>query len=251
MTLDIKNNQLWIQHTPGASGKLITMCCTTSTAVGNWENTLTDPVSFTTNHFCNPDSGKHLLGEPMTPYKVGWYTRDQLFTRGDDLTPRQVREHLMQDPVATEHLNKGLLIANVYNKTYVPSWCEKIVTIYNDSKSIDWILNRRKNILYEWHKDKVYMRRYMSTGSPVNQSIAKLYNPIQYEYTYTNADEFVLQEFEKENVQKGPGLNIALSDILYNSADKICSQLNDYLPEPVDNQWCIPAIETWKKRWVL
>ena len=247
----IKNNQLFIQYTPGATGRLITICCTTSAAVGNWlDDPLPDPVIFTTNHFCNPDSSKHMLGEIVTPYQIGWYTRDQLFTRGDDLKAEQVRRHLLQDPLASEHLKQDLLIANCYNKTYVPNWCENLITIYNDSKSIDWLLNRRKSVFYEWHNDKVHLLRYMSDRSPINQSVQKLYNPIQYEYTYTDADEFVLQEFQKENIQKGPGLNIALSDILYNSSDFICDQLSDYLPKPVDAHWCKLALETWKKRWI-
>jgi hypothetical protein len=191
-----------------------------------------------------------MLGEITTPYQVGWYTRDQLFTRGDNLTPEQVLNHLLQDPIAADHLKKDLLIVNCYNKTYVPNWCEKLITIYNDTQSIDWLLNRRKSVFYKWYDDKVHLLRYMSDKSPINQSIAKLYEPIQYEYTYTDADQFVLQEFKKENVQKGSGLNIALSDVLYSSADNICSQLNNYLPQPVDTNWCKLAIETWKKRWI-
>lgn len=251
MTFDGKNNLLWVQYTPGAAGRLITLCCTTSEGVGDWlPNPLPNPVEFITNTLCNPVSSEHMNTEIITPYYVGWYTRNQIFTRGDDLTVDQVRNHLLNDPLSRKHLLEGMLIANCYNKTYLPDWfsAEILITIYADSISKDWLLDRRSEIFYEWSDTEVKLLRYIPEKSPI-ADYSKLYDPVPYTYSYKDKKEFLELDFAKENVQPGPGLNLPLSNVLYGSVELLLKELNTVLPAPVNSDWCTQAIKTWRQRW--
>ena len=252
MITEQKNNLLWIQYTPGAGGRILLICCTTSDAVGNWiNNPLPDPVEFALKHFCVQDSANHMHSEPQTPYVTKWYTRNVIFDRGDDLTKQQVRTYLLEDPYARKHLNENKLIANVWQKPYIPKWAqdEKIITVCVDEKSMSWLLNRRKELFYKWSKNTVELLRYSPTGGPVYPH-SKNYDPIQYIYEYTNQDEFVSLDIQKELITSGPHLNIKLSNLLNDDLEPVWNQIDDFLLKPIDRKWCNALMNTWRERWM-
>jgi RNAse (barnase) inhibitor barstar len=252
MTSVQKNNLLWVQYTPGAVGRILLICTTTSSAVGNWiSDPLPDPVEFTTNHLCSRVSSDHMNNEPQTPYDISWYTRNVMFTRGDNLTTKEVYAYLQKDSRAVSDLKQGKLLANGYQKPYIPTWFknEKLITIYNDQPSLAWLLNRRKEVFYKWFDNEVHLLRYKQESAPI-RSHAKLYDPTKHIYSYTDADKFVKQDFEKENVVPGSGLNISLSTVLSADLDSTWDLLDEYLTLPVNRHWCNIAMETWRSRWV-
>ena len=92
MTNYLKNKLLWIQYTPGAAGRVLLVCCTTSNAVGNWiDSPLPDPYKFARERFCVPEGTKHMAKEPTTPYDIKWYTRNVVFDRGGYLYHGRVK----------------------------------------------------------------------------------------------------------------------------------------------------------------
>src|SRR5210317_2092828 len=153
MTKNQKNNLLWVQYTPGAGGRILLICCTTCKNVGNWiDEPLPDPIKFAKERFCVLNAKDHMNNEPITPYDIKWYTRNVIFDRGDNLSKEQANEYLMACPSAKQHFNQNLLIANVWQKPYIPEWAkdEKIITIVTDEDSMPWLLERRKQVFYEW-----------------------------------------------------------------------------------------------------
>ena len=252
MTSVLKNNLLWVQYTPGAAGRILLISCTTSDAVGDWiDNPLPDPDVFARKHFCVPDSADHMNNEPQTPYVTNWYTRNVIFDRGDTLTKEQVHTNLLADPLSRKHLSENKLIANVYQKPYIPDWAqdEKIITICADEESMPWLLNRRKQVFYKWQSTTVELLRYSPTGGPVYPH-AKNYDPIQYIYEYTDKDQFVSWDMQKEHITSGPGLNIKLSDLLRGDLNNIWDQIDEYLLQPIDRHWCNKLLNNWRQRWV-
>jgi hypothetical protein len=248
----LKNNLLWIQHTPGAAGRILLICCTTSDAVGDWiDNPLPNPKLFALKHFCVSNSSDHMNNEPQTPYVTNWYTRNVIFNRGDDFTKQQVKTHLLQDPLSKKHLSENKLIANVYQKPYIPDWArdEKIITVCADDESMPWLINRRKEVFYDWKGKTVELLRYSPTGGPI-YGHAKNYDPVKYIYQYTDQDKFVSWDMQKELITSGPGLNIKLSNLLNGNLEAMWDQIDDYLPLPINRAWCNILIQTWRNRWV-
>lgn len=252
MTTDQKNNLLWIHYTPGAGGKALLICCTTSKAVANWiESPLPDPYEFTLARFCVEDGTEHMNTEPITPYDISWYTRNALFDRGDNLTVQEAHKHLMQCNLSKKHYYENKLIANVWQKVHIPDWAkqEKIITICADKKCLPWLIERRKQVFYEWHEHEVHLLRYKNSKSPIG-SHAKLYEPIQNIYPYTDALDFVEKDMQKEIVTSGPGLNINLSTLLYEDLESTWNSIDEYIGKPIDRQWCNILMNTWRQRWV-
>lgn len=252
MTNALKNNLLWIQFTPGAGGRILLICCTTSNKVGNWiDEPLPDPVEFATQRFCVPNPKDHMNNEPITPYDIAWYTRNSMFDRGDNLTKEQVHTHLLEDPLSKKNLSENKLIANVWQKPYVPTWAEdeKIISIVTNNDSMEWLLARRKYVFYEWFDNEVHLLRYKPHASPI-RSHEKLYPATPYIFEYENADTFIKDDIKNEIITGGPGLNILLSELLYGDLEKIWDNIDEYIGEPVNRNWCNKLITTWRERWV-
>ena len=251
MMTKLKNKLLWVQYTPGSGGRVLLICCTSSDAVGDWiDKPLPDPVEFTKKHFCSPVSNQHMQVEPQTPYDIGWYTRNQKWTRGDDLTHQEVDDFIDADPIAVGH--KGKYLANVWQKTYVPDWFkgQKLVTIQNDPDSRAWLLQRRKEVFYEWNKTRVENLRYKVGGGIPIKSYYKFFPATQSLFEYTDKDKFVLDEFNKENVDsQGEGVNLTLSTLLNDNMDIVWDKIDNYLGKPIDREWCNKVIQTWRERW--
>ena len=171
MTKKLKNNLLWVHFTPGSAGRSLLICCTTSEAVGNWlDQPLPDPVQFATERFCVSDSTEHMNNEPTTPYKIDWYTRNVIFDRGDDLTKEQAKEYLLECPLSRQHYEDNKLIVNVWQKPYIPKWAqdEKIITIVADEPSMPWLLERRRQVFYQWFDKEVHLLRYKPSILSIN-----------------------------------------------------------------------------------
>lgn len=252
MTNAKKNNLLWVQFTPGAGGRILLICCTTSDKVGNWiDEPLPNPIKFATERFCVPNPKDHMNNEPITPYDIKWYTRNVIFNRGDNLTKEQAHEYMIECELTKKHLDHKLLIANVWQKPYIPNWAkdEKIITIVPDKDSMIWLLERRKQLFYEWFDNEVHLLRYKPGTSPISPH-EKLYEPIPYIYKYSNANEFVRQDIKKEKIISGPGLNIMLSELLYGNLENIWDSIDEYIGEPVSRDWCNKLMHTWRDRWV-
>tara|TARA_R110000803_G_C11872349_1_gene308599 strand:- start:52 stop:810 length:759 start_codon:yes stop_codon:yes gene_type:complete len=252
MTNKQKNNQLWIQYTPGSAGRSFLICCTTSDAVGDWiDNPLPDPIKFATERFCVVDSSEHMNNEPITPYDIKWYTRNAIFDRGDNLTKAQAHDYLLECKLSKKHYNENKLIANVWQKPHIPTWAkdEKIITICADEDSIPWLLERRRQVFYEWFEKEVHLLRYKPSKAPIGPH-SKFYKPMQYVHEYTDADTFMRWDIKKEHVTSGPGLNIKLSDLLRGNLESIWDQVDEYLLQPINRQWCNKLMNTWRQRWV-
>jgi len=252
MTNYLKNKLLWIQYTPGAAGRALLVCCTTSDAVGNWiDSPLPDPYEFTLERFCVPEGTDHMANEPTTPYDTKWYTRNVVFDRGDDLTETEAYNSLLTCELSKKHYNENKMIANVWHKPYIPTWAKsiKVITICSDNQTMPWLLQRRKEILYKWFENKVHLLKYMPSHAPVGNH-AKLYEPIQFERSYSNADEFVKEDIKKELVTNGPGLNINLSTLLYDDLEHTWDSVDAYLGKPINRKWCNILMDTWRQRWV-
>ena len=228
------------------------ICCTTSKAVGNWiEEPLPDAVQFATERFCVSDGTEHMNHEPITPYNISWYTRNALFSRGDNLTKEQAYEYLVECPLSKQHYTENKLIANVWQKPHIPNWAadEKIITIVADELSMPWLLERRRHVFYEWFETEVHLLRYKPTKSPIGKHSQK-FPTVDYRYSYTDAETFMRWDIEKEHVTVGPGLNIKLSSWLYEDLEPIWDQIDEYLTKPVNREWCNALMTTWRKRWV-
>ena len=252
MTLNPKSNLLWVQFTPGSAGRSLLICCTTSEAVGDWIDTpLPDPYNFATERLCATNSSEHMNNEPLTPYDIKCYTRNAIFNRGDELTKEQAYTELLKCNLSKKHFKENKLIANVWQKPYIPEWAkdEKVITICVDEESMPWLLERRRSVFYEWHEKEVHLLRYKPSGSPIGAH-SKLYDPIQYAYEYTDADTFMRWDIEKEHVTNGPGLNIKLSNLLTGNLESIWDQVDEYLSKPINRQWCNILMQTWRNRWL-
>ncbi len=251
MTKNLKSNLLWIHFTPGSAGRVLLVCCTTSDSVGDWIYPLPDPVKFATERFCASVGSDHMNNEPTTPYDIKWYTRNAIFTRGDDLNKEQAYKYLLTCEFSKKHLSENKLIANVWQKKHIPDWAkdEKIITICADKESMSWLLERRRNVFYEWFENEVHLLRYKPNASPIGEH-SKLYDPIQYVYEYEDAMNFIKEDIIKEHVTTGPGLNINLSDILKGNLEKIWDSIDSYLGQPINRNWCNKLMQTWRTRWV-
>ena len=252
MTNYLKNKLLWIQYTPGAAGRALLVCCTTSDAVGDWiDLPLPDPYKFTNEHFCVTDVTEHMNTEPITPYNISWYTRNVLFNRGDNLTETEAYNNLLRCPLSKKHYDENKMIANVWHKPYVPTWANniKVITICCDNKTMPWLLQRRKEVFYEWYENEVHLLRYKSAKAPIGNH-AKLYEPIENIYPYTDALSFVKEDMQKEIITIGPGLNINLSTLLYEDLESTWDSIDEYIGEPINRKWCNTLMNTWRQRWV-
>ncbi len=246
-----KANQLWIQYTPGAGGRFTLVCCTTANNVGNWlPDPLPDPIEYTREKFCGQDGTLHMKTETQPPYRLPWYTRQYPFTRGDDLSPQQVSDLFLQDPVAKLHLAEGKLLANPWNKTYFPNWFKgKLLSIVSDDKSHDWLMERRKQVFYKFENGKAYLLRYRPDVIHNPHMIKKYSDHPQTEYNYTDENKFVEWDYH-DKISPGSGLNIMLSEILHSDPNSIWDRIDNLLGEPINRDWCTPALKTWRNRWV-
>ena len=69
-------------------------------------------------------------------------------------------------------------------------------------------------------------------------------------FEYTDKDKFVLDEFNKENVDsQGEGVNLTLSTLLNDNMDIVWDKIDNYLGKPIDREWCNKVIQTWRERW--
>lgn len=250
MTFAGRNNLFWVQYSPGAAGRIILICSTTASNVGDWmENPYPDPIEFTQNNFCTKNANMHMKTEPQTPYNNKFFTRVHPFTRGDNLTPALVRTHIMQDPCAVKDLSYGKMLAGIWNKTYLPDWFDgKLLTIVSDTKSHNWLMQRRKDLFYVFKNGKAYNIRYMPEYIQYG-NIAKKYNDgPQTEFDYTNELDFVEWHYT-EAVKPGLGTNIDLSDILWGEKNYLWDSIDSLLGASVNREWCNAALDTWRKRW--
>ena len=245
-----KSNQLWIQYTPGAGGRFTLVCCTTAENVGNWlPDPLPDPVEYTLKKFCGEDGTLHMKTETQPPYNIPWYTRQYPFTRGDNLTPQEVTENYMQDPTAKQHLLQNKLLANPWNKTYLPDWFNgKLLTIVSDENSHKWLMERRKQVFYRFKNGKAYLLRYMPDVIHNPDRLKMFKDHPQTEYDYTDQDKFVESDYH-DKMEPGKGLNITLTDVLNGDPNMIWDQIDALLEMPIDRNWCTPALNTWRNRW--
>ena len=82
------------------------------------------------------------------------------------------------------------------------------------------------------------------------KSYYKFFPATQSLFEYTDKDKFVLDEFNKENVDsQGEGVNLTLSTLLNDNMDIVWDKIDNYLGKPIDREWCNKVIQTWRERW--
>lgn len=250
MTSKTIDNLLFVQYAPGAGGRFLIVCCTTSNRVANWLPVdLPDPVEFTTERFCNPIYSDHMKTEPKPPYSMGWFTRQYPFTRGDNLSRKQAEKLLLTDEVIANELSHNRFIPEYYGKHYFPKWFNgKVITLVNDTQSDVWLLERRKRVFYMHKNNIVHKLRYMPNFI-TNSHIVKQYSDQpQTEFSCTDLDSFVKEDFT-ERMSEGQGINITLTDYLTWEPNKIWDTV-DPLVGDIERKWCTLALKTWRNFWL-
>jgi len=250
MTSNAIDNLLFIQYAPGAGGRFLIVCCSTSDKVASWlPSILPDPIQFTRESFCNPIKQDHMKTETPAPYKLDWYTRQYPFTRGDNLSKAKAQQLLLQENIVADEVNANRLIPMFYAKKHFPKWFSgKVISIVNDQDSKEWLLQRRKDIFYKHENNIVHKLRYIGDHIHNSDAISKYSDHPQTEFKCTNLTDFVKQDYD-EDILPGPGMNINLSNYLTWEPNKIWDTISPIVGE-VNREWCTPAIQEWRKYWL-
>jgi len=239
-----------MQYAPGAGGRFLIVCCTTSNKVASWlPADLPDPVEYTQEKFCNPNKNQHMRTETQPPYSLSWFTRQYPFTRGDDLTHTQAEKLFLEDAIIANEVSHGRLVPTYYGKHYFPKWFTgKLITLVNDDETNAWLLERRKQVFYEYKNNKVRKLRFIPSHVTNTDVLAKYTDHPETEFDCTDIDKFVEQDYN-ENMSKQSGLNIMLKDYLTWHPDQIWDTVEPIVGS-IDRDWCTPALKTWRKFWL-
>lgn len=244
---------LFIVYAPGAGGRILNVCVSTSNSVANWiVGDLPDPVEYVQKKFCNPIKDKHLGTEPHPPYRMTWFTRQLPFTRGDDLTVEQACKYLLDDNIIAEEISNNRLISIPYTKPYLPNWyTSKTIALVNDHDSNAWIQQRRREVLYKVENKIVYKLRFLADFiNPVNKPLVHLYTDHpESEFPVEQLDKKLIEDFEKEKVSAKFDININISDFLTCDPDILWDTVYPIVGN-VNRQWATPALLEWRKYWI-
>lgn len=245
------DNLLFIVYTPGAGGRILNVCASTSSNVANWiVGDLPDPVEYTQQKFCNPNKNQHLRTEPHPPYQMSWFTRQKPFTRGDDLSIDQACENLLADTTIQKEIHANKLICVPYTKPYLPKWyTSKSIALVNDVASDEWLLQRRREVFYKIENNTVYKIRFLSKFIHNSHLVNKYNDQPQTDFPIQDFEELLVEDLEQEKVKAEFDININLSDFLTCDPNQLWDTVLPLTGE-VNRQWCTPALQTWRKFWI-
>ena len=141
--MSLTDRWIWCQYTPGAGGKMLCSMLQLSTKVHEWENNLRENWQKFVDSKIRISALTHMKDEPHWPYNLSWYTRQLPFSRGDDLTMKEV-ENLFNKNNRTYG---DYYLTMHWNKPYFPKWFTgQVVSIINDRDAITFLKKRRDAI---------------------------------------------------------------------------------------------------------
>lgn len=231
MYMNVTNDWIWCQYSPGAGGKIICALLQLSNKVHPWHSDIHDNFQNFIRSKILISHENHLRNEMQAPYQLSWFTRQLPFTRGDNLDPDEIDAIWMETNKKYEQL-----LTMHWCKPYFPNWFQgRAVRIVNDSRSMDFLRKRRDPIFYEWKERTVYFKRFIPEWIYNNHLIKKFNDDPEFHMEYENKSDFYKEHFyenpEIKQLQvsathKQVLCNINLSDMLTMPGSKIAEKIN-------------------------
>ncbi len=253
---NLTNNWTWVAYSAGAAGKIICNIIQQSKQYDKWysKSDTADLDAFCKTHMPTK-LDKHLSKETNQPYKLNWYTREMPYTRGDNLSVKQVNNYIVTHDPKIE----GKKLVLPYTKTKYPKWfAGKIVQIVNDKDSIDFLRNRRDQIFYKWldsnrvnflQRDPKYhpkriqkiMQSYKDTPPHIEYYQSKEHF---HKHVFYNNEEII--RYSKKIKDKRIVAHINFSDIINNNLSAILRQLQDGLETKITKSRAKIILDNWQ-----
>ena len=248
--MNLINDWLWCQYTPGAGGKLLCAMLQLSKKVDAWNDLIRSDINLFIETKIKISHETHMKNEIHFPYDLYWYTRQLPFKRGDDLSNNEAQKLFdIKNSVYDKKLNM------IWTKPYFPKWFTgQAITIINDNDSLEFLRRRRDRLFYKWEGNKVYFKRY-NPETCGNTTVAKTFSdhPEQ-EKIYEDKTDFYNEQFYKDltvnSLRKKPNderviCHINLSDFWKLSGSQIATTLNETLDLEIDNSKADLLVESW------
>lgn len=199
---------------------------------------------------------QHILYEPRFPYDLSYFTRQLPMTRGDDLTKQESRQKFYElNPDQTFDPDKYIMLQ--WHKPYLPNWFDgKVITLVNDSASIDWLKKRRDKCFYEWNGDEVTHKRFHPDYIPGKKLAEKYFDTTNVYETYANKQEFYKKYFYEDVEVQGliepipeyeNRLKINVSDLLFKDTKTLLKPVCDFIESNMDIDKASYIHDKWKK----
>jgi hypothetical protein len=249
--MSLTDRWIWCQYTPGAGGKMLCSMMQLSTKVHAWENDIKDNLHRFVDSKIRISPSTHMKDEPQWPYNLSWYTRQLPFSRGDDLTIKEVETLFNKN---NRSYSDYYLTMN-WCKPYFPEWfMGRVVSIINDTDAIKFLKKRRDDIFYMWDGDVVILKRFVPTHIYNPKLVNKFTDQPETEKTFKDKTIFYKKEFyehpevfplfEKNNDPKVK-LNINLSDFWNRSGSDIAKEINEVLGLDIDLEKANYLVDQW------
>ena len=252
---NLTKNWTWVSYASGAAGKLICNLIQQSKKYDKWNKVSTADL----DRFCKKTMPtkleRHLSKEINQPYKLHWYSRELPYTRGDNLTVKEVNNNIQtHNP---QILNKHIVLP--WTKNLYPKWfAGKIVQIVNDKDSLNFLKHRRDELFYKWIDDKHvnFLQRDPKYHPKRIQKIMESYKdtPPHIEYyqskehfhkhVFYNNEEII--RYSKKIKDKRIVAHINFSDIINNNLSAILRQLQDGLETKITKSRAKIILDNWQ-----
>ena len=254
---NLTKNWTWVSYASGAAGKLICNLIQQSKKYDKWNKVSTADL----DRFCKKTMPtkleRHLSKEINQPYKLNWYSRELPYTRGDNLTVKEVNNNIQtHNP---QILNKHIVLP--WTKNLYPKWfAGKIVQIVNDKDSLNFLKHRRDELFYKWiddkhvnflmrdpkyHDKKIVPLMMSFTDTP---PIVQYYKSKKhfYDTEFYNHKEIVF--YSKQSRDKRVIAHINLSDIIQNRTSLIVDKLETCLHIKIVKSRAKIIFDNWQQQ---
>ena len=246
----------WVTYASGAAGKIICNIIQQSKPYDKWYPTeeTKDLDKFCKKHMPKK-LNKHLSKETNQPYKLHWYTRELPYTRGDNLTVKEVNQNIINHTPKI----KGKRLVLPYTKTLYPKWfAGKIVQIVNDKESLEFLRQRRDAMFYKWIDDNTVnflqqdpkfhpkrLRKLMMSYKDTPPYFRKFKSKKQFydELFYNN---YEIKRYCKKIRDKRVVAHINLSDIIQNNLTKVVNELQQGLGIRISKSKAKIIFDNWQ-----
>ena len=230
--MNITQDWIWCQYTPGSGGKTLLTLMQLSEKIHSWYDELDINFEQFVEERIMIDAEVHMQKEAQPPYHLSWYTRQLPFTRGDDLSDKEVERIFKEN---NKQYDQTLVMP--WTKPYLPKWFKgKVIAIVNDPASMNFLKKRRDAIFYKWEGNTVFQKRFMPQHC-ANPHLATRFNDNPtYEEVFESKESFYDKEFYNHpeikplmQIQTDPRVvhNINLSDLLTKPGSEIATQFNN------------------------
>ena len=239
-----------VKYPAGSGGMIILHCFSTAKNVVDWHVKI-DPIDFVNKNF--PLKNGILPIELDKPYNLSWFTKQLPFTRGLSLSKEEAYNEAVKEKIVRDAIKNNFYIPFRYTRIDNPTWFNgKSFSISPDNDTKTWLLKRRKMLFYKIENDLVIDLKFHSSNPNKKYHSHTQYNDDPPVFYKGKLDTIAEKDFYKNKCdQPHTGdCNIKISDVLdLKKHKKIFKEMEDLIQEPLDRNWCEPALKRWTKIW--